>query len=100
MEIALERDWCIEPPDIPRDLEQCTAKLNLIPPMDAAGEAVKRKPRRDTAQKLARKQSDAVPVHIKENPQSFTYDPTKCKIHPFVQWLMDIERNFARLVLG
>lgn len=88
--VALEPDFILDFPETPRDYEAAPIKRRLIEPVTAANEAMKRKPRRDTAQKLARLPSDDIPVTTTDD----------LPIHPIILWLMKLERIFCKLVLG
>ena len=93
--LALEPDFVLEAPDIQRDYETHTAKRKLIEPVVAAGEAMKRKPRANTSEKLRRLHSDDIPVTIKEKPKSLTGDDWLCKIiSPFFQQFAKFDKIF------
>ena len=92
MDGVCESDYTFDYPEVAKDSEPHIAKQLLIPPVEAASQAVKRAPRRDDAQKLARKPTDDIPVTklpMELNP-----------IHPIVQWFLDLERFICKLVLG
>lgn len=85
MGVALEPEVYYEP-DLQKDLEQQITKRKLIPPVVAADNATKRKPRRDTAQKLARLHSESSPITIKPNPVA--------------SFIMRFDSVFTKLVFG
>lgn len=81
MGLALEPDFTIDFPEVLKDPEAHIAKPLLIPPVAAA---VHEK----------RKQGQQLSNYSKKQDSS-----TTLPVHPFVQWLMSLERMFCDLML-
>ncbi len=100
MGVALEPDFILDFPEVPKDLEATPAKRKLIPPVTQT-----HLKREQIARNLHRKSSPSTDIStsssIKEKPQSLTFEDIICKFMvPFFNRLQQVERFFCKLVLG